>query len=63
MLELTKRQEKTIKNIGRWADGCCTNSKAHKTNSQLRDLGLLTITSDAVILTKQGREVAERLFR
>lgn len=61
MLELTKRQEKTIKAISRWADGHCTNSKAYKTNQQLKDLGLLKITNDAVILTKQGREVAEHL--
>lgn len=64
--KLTIRQLKTIKFIGRWADGHCTNSKAIKTHSQLEDLGLLRFRGDCVILTKEGREIykdAEQLLK
>ena len=54
---LNKRQLKTIKMIGRWADGHCTKSKAEKTNEQLEKLGLLEFRGDAVVLTKKGREI------
>ena len=55
--KLTIRQLKTIKIIGRWADGHCTNSKAVKTHAQLESLGFLRFRGDCVILTKKGREI------
>jgi len=64
--KLSIRQLKTIKFIGRWADGHCTNSKAVKTHVQLESLGLLRFRGDCVILTKEGREIyskAESLLK
>ena len=57
MNNLTKRQIKTIVNIGRWADGCCTHSKAKVTINQLISLNLVSIQGDAVILTAQGKGI------
>ena len=57
MKELTKRQLKTIKMIGRWADGHCTHSKAKVTNNQLVGLGLAAYSGDAIVLTASGKRV------
>jgi len=57
MSELTKRQLKTIKMIGRWADGSCTHSKAKVTCAQLVKLGLAKYLNDAIILTDQGKTI------
>ena len=59
--KLTKRQLKSIKLIGRWADGHCTTSKAKVTNNELYHLGLLTFKGDAVVLTEKGREIYKSL--
>ncbi len=61
MEELTKRQIKTIKMIGRWVDGHCTHSKAKVTNRQLVDLGLARYEDDAIILTDAGKEINNNL--
>jgi len=55
MSELTKRQIKTIKMIGRWADGSCTHSKAKVTGAQLVKLGLAEYKNDAIVLTASGK--------
>jgi hypothetical protein len=60
MNELTKRQIKTIKMIGRWADGCCTHSKAKVTNGQLVKLGLAEYKGDAIVLTAKGKEINQK---
>ena len=57
MKDLTRRQIKTIKMIGRWADGHCTHSKARVTGAQLVDLGLAKYDGDAIILTELGKEI------
>tara|TARA_R110000772_G_scaffold209058_1_gene319599 strand:- start:2555 stop:2749 length:195 start_codon:yes stop_codon:yes gene_type:complete len=54
-MNLTKRQLKTIKIIGRWADGSCTHSKAKVTGAQLVKLGLAEYWNDAIILTARGK--------
>ena len=59
--KLTKRQKKTIQSIGRWVDGSCTHSKAKKTNEQLRLMGVVVFTDDAVVLTNFGRCIYEEL--
>ena len=54
-MNLTRRQLKTIKMIGRWADGHCTHSKAKVTNRQLVGLGLAEYKEDAIVLTARGK--------
>ena len=57
MGELTKRQLKTIKMIGRWVDGSCTHSKAKVTGAQLVNLGLAEYRGDAIVLTVSGKSI------
>lgn len=57
MRDLSKRQIKTIKLIGRWADGHCTHCKAEVTKKQLCDLGVAYIRGDSIILTSKGRDI------
>ena len=61
MTGLTKRQKTTIKSIGRWVDGCCTHSKAKKTNQQLKEKGIVNFTDGAVVLTELGRSMYNEL--
>jgi hypothetical protein len=60
-MKLTKRQERTVSIIGRWADGHCTHSKAKVTNKQLADMGILVFVDEAVVLTELGRKVYNKL--
>ena len=59
MSELTKRQEKVIKKISRYADGFCTSSKAYKTHQELQALHMLEIKDIGAQLTPLGIEVAK----
>ncbi len=60
MSELTKRQLKTIKMIGRWADGSCDHSKAKVTGAQLVGLGLAEYKDDVIVLTDKGKAVNKK---
>lgn len=61
MITLTKRQESTVKAIGRYAGGFSSYSNAKKTHEQLVDLGLLEIKTDGVQLTASGIKMAKSL--
>jgi hypothetical protein len=61
--DLTKRQAKTIKSIGRYAGGYSSSSNATVTHKQLQFLGLLKIESLGVQLTPEGIEISKALLK
>ena len=61
MEDLSKRELKVIKSIGRWRDGHCEKSKAYRTHKKLVDKGLLIVNGRVTTLTKDGRDIYNSL--